>query len=157
MQDIMESIHGVKLGYIPDEEIYPTEAALLRLSRSREMSLNNWGWGKLPTVREYITDSEKYHWDLSADVNFAYAIGMYKPEEICRRIERVFAHFLGRKVSIVSCLGMLGELLTGLLGGITYTVFKSEYRHVDVYAKLMFWLQAKEHEYGYEDALDLED
>ena len=59
MQDIMENIHGVKLGYIPDEEIYPTEAALLRLSRSREMSLNNWGWGKLPTVREYITASEK--------------------------------------------------------------------------------------------------
>ena len=106
-----------------------------------------------PSLEGYLKLSEVFDWDLSRDVNYAYAMVMYPPAEIKRRLQRVFSLSLTLK-SIASffCIHGYGEI-TMIYDSMTY----GYYRNSRVYASVMRKLALYEKLLGYSDALRFEE
>ena len=108
---------------------------------------------RTPSLDVYLKLAKVFDWDLSRDVNYAYAMVMYPPAEIKRRLQRVFSLSLTLK-SIASffCIHGYGEI-TMIYDSMTY----GYYRNSRVYASVMRKLALYEKLLGYSDALRFEE
>lgn len=107
----------------------------------------------LPNIDVYLRLAEAFDWDLSRDVNYAYANVLYPPEEIKRRIVRQYP-------DVAHMLGMCGRLKRKIgydLETLRDTIMYGEKRCSMCYGHLMFFLKKLEIAGGVHDPLDLEE
>ena len=154
-----QSVYGIPIEQIPNEQYYPTLTALRRVDRMRECPC--FADMSVPSLREYLTAAEVLNMDLSRDINYEYAVRTHSPQEIESRISDVFARFLGASIDFPLAVKVLESRLMRLFGEhrcyVQESIYGLEGCNLCDYAQTLRWLQFKEHEYGLDDPLDFEE
>lgn len=106
-----------------------------------------------PTIDVYLRIAEMFEWDLSRDVNYAYAEVLYPPEDIIRRCRRVIVDTPHLNILSYGIQGIIGYDLPTIMDTLTY----GKLRCSMCYGKMMLYVSDQERAQGYADALDLEE
>lgn len=133
------------------EMLYETQAVKYRLKQIAPVLMR--GLGHVWTLDLYLTEALNHGWDLSRDINYCYANVIYPPEEIKRRIRRLYT---GRGYSHVIEVELSDEIsycAPTIYSTISYGVLRT----VHVYGSLMTYIAKCEQSLGYSDALNFED
>ena len=155
-----ETVYGIQVEQIPDEQYYPTLTAMYRTDRMQK-ECPDLGYFIAPTLKEYLTAAEVLNMDLSRDINYEYVAHNHSPQEIESRISDVFARFLGASIDFPLAVKVLESRLMRLFGEhrcyVQESIYGLEGCNLCDYAQTLRWLQFKEHEYGLDDPLDFEE
>lgn len=106
-----------------------------------------------PTIDRYLRLAEAFEWDITRDVNYAYAEVLYPPEDIIRRCRRVIADTRHLNILSYTIQGIIGYDLPTIADTLTY----GKWRCSICYGKLLQYVQSQEREKQYADVLDIEE
>lgn len=106
-----------------------------------------------PTLDIYLKLAEVFSWNLSRDVNYAYAEVLYPPEELIRRCRRVITDTPHLNILSYTIQGKIGYDLPTIADTLTY----GKWRCSMCYGRLMLYVRERERLMQYHDALDFEE
>ena len=137
-----------------------TVADLARYLRSLHFKCNpahirNWYSGiQHPSLAIYLTLAGIFNWDLSRDVNYAYANVLYTPSDIKSRLLRIF----GGNMPLRSIIKILSAQSSnkGHWYYVEHSLSYGIHRSLKLYGKYMRLISIFEQALGFADALDFE-
>ena len=106
-----------------------------------------------PFIKTYLRIAELMEWKLARDVNYCYAQVVYLPDEIRRRVMRLFPI---TKTLNGACF-LLEREIGWDIATLKHTVLYGKRRCSVCYGMMMHYIMKQERVKGYPDALDLEE